>query len=210
MNQNHNTDTTHPPPAHTTQQGIDRKRRQLENCFRIGLGIEQLFVAPWKNVFLVLFLAAFGLAWFKRGFVPGFPSFFEPIGKYIVSAVIISVSSVFLLGILILLGTPWKARADLESIRMAFTAADLTNARLFLMRSKRSKNGVLRREWYCKGISKSRFEARQEEISDVLDCHWLQPIQYGGKNGNNRKRIVMYTASGYKPAERGALHDDEL
>ena len=43
-----------------------------------------------------------------------------------------------------------------------------------------------------------------------MNLHFVNPdLEYGGKNKDKGKLIVMYSKKGRKPPERGVLYDEE-
>ena len=51
---------------------------------------------------------------------------------------------------------------------------------------------------------------KSAEIMDVLSVHFVEDIQYGGRNENNRNLIVITTAPGTQKQRQEILYDDDI
>lgn len=76
-----------------------------------------------------------------------------------------------------------------------------------MKKSKDRKTGVTTRVFYSQ-ISMERWRKCKGAIADSMNLHFIKPdLEYGGKNNNKGKLIVMYSTKGRKPPERGVLYD---
>ncbi len=64
--------------------------------------------------------------------------------------------------------------------------------------------------FYSRGIAKEIWTKRQAAIEDVLNVHWIEEPQYGGRKRNNRNYIVLIVAPGAESKRKEPLYDDEL
>lgn len=102
------------------------------------------------------------------------------------------------------------ARRDEAKLMVAFSANDLRNGCPILISKKKAKGtDVTVREFYS-NIPYDVWIEKKEAVADAMNVHFVEEIQYGGKNNNNGKRIVIKTAKGRKPADRGVLYDEEF
>lgn len=102
------------------------------------------------------------------------------------------------------------ARRDEGDLIIAFNEKDLQNGCPILMKKiQDKKTEVTIREFYSNTPLKRWLESKNE-IEDSMNVHFVTPhIEYGGKNRDNGKRILLYTAKGRKRTERGMLYDRE-
>ncbi len=55
-----------------------------------------------------------------------------------------------------------------------------------------------------------RWKNNHTDIVDALDIHYVEPINYGGRNGRNRNIIVITAAPKAETHREDALYDDEI
>ena len=68
-------------------------------------------------------------------------------------------------------------------------------------------SNVTMREFYS-AIPLEIWNTRKNAIADMMNLHFVEEIQYGGKADG--RRIVIFTAPGRIPTKRGTLYDEEL
>lgn len=189
---------------------LSKRYRRIKHSLRICLGIQQLIFKPYLNVPLVVVLAGFILFWKnKANLYANAPKFILPLWRGVVH--IFGVCAfIFLLIFIVYMIGELTARLDESNLIIAFSENDLRNGCPILMKKKQDKEtGVTVREFYS-NIPLKRWVDSKDEIADSMDIHFVRPdIEYGGKNKNNGKRIVLYTAKGRKPTEREVLYDEE-
>lgn len=189
---------------------LSKRYRRIKRSLRMGLGIQQLIFKPYLNALLAVALFFFMFFWKnKANLYANAPKFILPLWRGIVH--IFGVSAfIFLLVFIIYMIGELTARFDESNLIIAFSENDLRNGCPILMRKKQDKEtGVTVREFYSNTPFK-RWVDSKDEIADSMDIHFITPdIEYGGKNKDNGKRIVLYTARGRKPTERGVLYDEE-
>lgn len=189
---------------------LSKRYRRIKRNLRICLGIQQLIFKPYLNALLVVVLVGFILFWKnKTNLYTNAPKFILPIWQGIVHIFGIS-AFIFLLVFIIYMIGELTARRDEGDLIIAFREQDLRNGCPILMKKKQDKETrVTIREFYS-NIPLKRWKESKDEIADSMDVHFVKPdIEYGGKNKDNEKRIVLYTAKGRKSTEREVLYDEE-
>lgn len=185
------------------------RRKQL---LRIRLGFFQFVHKPVLNL-LWLFVVAFTvvITILKNEIVEitNIPPIIKPIFNITINLFVFLIPALLILALLERIGE-LTARRDEAKLMIAFSAKDLRNGCPILI-SKRKANGtdVTVREFYS-NIPYDAWIEKKEAIADAMNVHFVEEIQYGGKNNNNGKRIVIKTAKGRKPADRGVLYDEEF
>ncbi len=192
----------------------DKRSRNLAILYiRLFEGCKQL-AKLWKAAILGIAVIGFAILIQRIQGIPyavWMPLLLQNIFTYLLIGGVTAAFVFVAFWLLKLFGTPWRTRSTENTLAMVFTQSDMRSGCPVLISVDKIKGGsVIRREFYSKGIPLTRWAALQTDLEDALDCHLLEPIQYGGKNGNNRNRIVLFTAPGAKQVERGNLIDDEL
>lgn len=189
---------------------LSKRYRRIKRNLRIRLGIQQLIFKPYLNALLVVVLVGFILFWKnKTNLYTNAPKFILPIWQGIVHIFGIS-AFIFLLVFIIYMIGELTARRDEGDLIIAFREQDLRNGCPILMRKKQQKETEVTIKEFYSNIPLKRWKESKDEIADSMDVHFVKPdIEYGGKNKDNGKRIVLYTAKGRKPTEREVLYDEE-
>jgi len=93
----------------------------------------------------------------------------------------------------------------------AFSVADLQNGHPILIMRKRKRGTKVTIYKFFNTIPLKRWEEMKDEIQDFMNIHFVAPyIEYGGRNKNNSKWILIYTAKYRKAKEQGIMYDDEF
>ena len=176
---------------------------------RLIYGLKSFCHRPWM-IALPLFLAGFtvficcNLDNAPFPFSANTPELL-PMWKAIAALLTVTLGTLLLLGLLVLLGTPHKARSvdtSLEHIGLV----DRYGIGPALVSDQKVTERVVRMTFYSKGMGMERWVQRQGAISDVLACHFVEPIAYG-KSSNY---IVLTVAPGVESHRDNLLYDDEL
>lgn len=189
---------------------LSKRYRRIKRSLRIYLGIQQMILKPYFNVLLVAVLVGFILFWKNKAILyANAPKLILPLWRGTVHVFGVSAFIFLLICIVYMIGA-LTARIDESNLIIAFHESDLRNGCPILMKKKQDKKtGVTVREFYS-NISLKRWMENKDEIADAMDVHFVKPeIEYGGKNRDNGKRIVLYTAKGRKATEREVLYDEE-
>lgn len=185
-------------------------RRQVVSRTRLWCGLKRLFLEPRTLVFPLLLVVAAVLAWHNTDKLPLHSSIpeMELLGKFALSAMVVVLSALLFFGLLSLLGTPRRAKkidAALFHIGLV-DRYDLGPALLSSRRVKGSSVQVL--EFWSKGISLEAWEDKRRAIEDVLNVHMVEAPTYGGRKGNDRRRIRLTVAPGADNQPTAALYED--
>lgn len=185
------------------------RRKQL---LRIRLGFFQFVHKPVLNL-LWLFVVAFTvvITILKNEIVEitNIPPIIKPIFNITINLFVFLIPALLILALLERIGE-LTARRDEAKLMVAFSAKDLRNGCPILISKKKAKGtDVTVREFYS-NIPYDVWIEKKEAVTDAMNVHFVEEIQYGGKNNNNGKRIVIKTAKGRKPADRGVLYDEEF
>ena len=135
------------------------------------------------------------------------PVFFLSLVNFFLELASIFVPLFLIVAIIALIGV-LSAIGDEANVEIAFSRDELRNGCPTLINKKRIKDtDVILREFYS-NIPLRIWNRRTEELSDSLNVHFVEEIQYGGKSDG--KRIVIRTAPSRELPQRITLYDDEL
>lgn len=189
------------------------RRRKLSR-FRLKYGVLEIVKCPWKLILPLLLAVGAVLAWHSRDKLPlpgGNDAIPEMVmlWQFVLSALVVVLSALLLLGLLSLLGTPRHAkRIDAALVHIGLVDRyDLGPALLSSRRVKGSSVQIL--EFWSKGISLDAWEDKRRAIEDVLDVHMVEAPTYGGRKGNNRRRIRLAVAPGAGNQPTAVLYEDD-
>lgn len=189
-----------------------RRKAQIKQLLRIRLGFLQFIHKPILNLlwlFVGIFIAIIVILKNKIAEVIAIPQIIEPIFNIALNVFIVIMPILLIVALLEYIGE-CTAKRDENALMVAFSSKELRNGCPILISKKRIKNSdVVTREYYS-NISFDVWNEHKNAIADALNAHFVEPIQYGGKNNANGKIIIIKTAKGRKPIDRGVLYDDEL
>lgn len=189
---------------------LKEQRKQKENYLRYRLGFLQLIHKPILNMLLISLGALFIGLWIGKTRLITFlnvPELILPIFRYTLCIISIIIPIIILLWLIKYIGE-LSARKDEADLQQAFTKEELRNSCPILMDKRKVKgSNVTMREFYS-AIPLEIWNTRKNAIADMMNIHFVEEIQYGGKSDG--RRIVIFTAPGRKPTERGNLYDEEL
>lgn len=186
-------------------------RRKVAARSRLWHGLKRLFLEPWTLVLPLLLVVATAFAWHHTDKLPLHSSIpeMELLGQFALSALVVVFSVLALWGLLVLLGTPRRARKiDAALLHIGLVDRyDLGPALLSAQRVKGSSVQVL--EFWSKGISLEAWEDKRRAIEDVLNVHMVEAPTYGGRKGNDRRRIRLTVAPGADNQPTATLYEDD-
>lgn len=194
------------------QQFCKDDYRRIKARLRLRLGFEQLINRPYYNMFLVIMLIPFLVAWNNLDFFLPIEFIPEELLASCYSIVFGLLAVTLILCELVVIRTigHYSAR-DFEKI--IYTKFSLSHDyECPIMRSCKTDrhNGVTIYEFYS-DISKSNWENNLADIVEKKSLHTVTPhITHGGKRANNGKLIKLYTQKGILPPDRGTMHDTEF
>ncbi len=184
---------------------------RIQKCyFRLALALQQLISRPYLNFFPLAVLASFYRFWVQKSdFYANSPELILPLWRGIVEIggtslfVILFILTVYWIGVI-------TAKRDEHSLEIAFTEHDLRNGCPVLIKKRMDKETRVTTRVFYSNISMERWKVNKENIADSMNLHFVNPdLEYGGKNKDYGKWIVMYSQKGRKPLERGVLYDEE-
>lgn len=189
-----------------------RRKAQIKQVLRLRLGFLQFIHKPVLNLlwlFVGVFIAIIVILKNKIVEVIAIPQIIEPIFNIALNVFIVLMPILLILAILEYIGE-CTARRDEIKLMEALSANDLRNGCPVLVNKRKIRDtDVTVREFYS-NIPYDIWIEKKEAIADAMNVHFVEKIQYGGKGNNNGKIIVIKTAKGRKPIDRGVLYDDKL
>jgi hypothetical protein len=189
-----------------------RRKNQIKQLMRLKLGFNQLIHKPILNLLwlLVCFATAIIIVLKnKLTAIIDIPKPIVPAFDIALNIFVFFIPIIMVFAILEYIGE-LTARKDENKLMVAFSAKDLRNGCPLLVNKRKIRDtDVTIREFYS-NISYDVWIEKKEAIADAMNVHFIEEIQYGGKGNNNGKIIVIKTAKGRKPTDRGILYDEEF
>lgn len=189
-----------------------RRKNQIKQLMRLKLGFNQLIHKPIFNLlwlFVGLFIAIIVVLKNKVIEVITIPKLIEPVFNIALNVFVFLIPIIMIFTIFEYIGE-LTARKDENKLMVAFSAKDLRNGCPILVNKRKIRSiDVTVREFYS-NIPYDVWIEKKEAIADAMNVHFIEEIQYGGKGNNNGKIIVVKTAKGRKPTDRGILYDEEF
>lgn len=199
--------------VHQTKVLAQRRRNRSILRLRLWSGIKEVIAKPWKGTLILLLCATFIFLWNARNTLVPFHRdipLLITVWGYIIAVLIPLLFLLLLVGLLLLLGTPFRART-VESSLLQIGLANRYGYAPALISCRRIKNTqVSVMAFYSLGVAMEIWETHRTEIQDALNVHFVEPIKYGGRNGRNRNIIVITAAPGAEVRREDVLHDDEI
>lgn len=188
------------------------QRATKVNMLRIWYWLKALPQMPWRMVPVLLYVLTFVWVWnIREDFLPQFNNpIIHSLCQYGIAAAIILLFGSLFLVLLLVLSRPRRANQyESALIQIGFAPHNGLPPTL-IARLPIKYSQVYRLVFYSLGVSMREWGAHKEDIEDVLNLHYVESPQYGGKNGNNRNIIVLTVAPGVGSNNTAALYDDEL
>ena len=188
------------------------KRKQIERFLRLYLGMQQLVYRPYTSIPVLSLVALFIIVWSNKDKLIHLlesPELLRPLFQYSISTILVLSLIVFLFGWLGWLGTI-TARRDECRLEKAFTEEDRRNGCPILIYRRKLKGTDVTARVFYSDIPLRVWLQRQEDIQDQFSAHFVRLPDYGGKNNDNSKLILMHMAPGRKAKDRGIMYDEEL
>lgn len=187
-----------------------RRRNRTILWLHLRSGIKEAVTKPWKGILVLLLCAAFIFLWNIRDKLVPFHSdipLLSTIWGYIIAVFIPLLFLLLLVGLLSLLGTPFRAKA-VESCLLQIGLANHGHAPALISCRRMKNTQVSIMTFYSLGVGMQRWQKESEAVKDALDIHYTEPIKYGGKNGRNRNIIVITAAPGAETRREDTLYDE--
>lgn len=197
--------------VHQTKVLAQRRRNRSILRLRLWSGIKEVIAKPWKGILILLLCVAFFFLWKARDTLVPFHSdipLLVTVWGYIIAVLIPLLFLLFMVGLLLLLGTPFRSKM-VENSLLQIGLANRYGYVPALISCKRIKNTqVSVMVFYSLGVAMKIWETHRAEIQDALNVHFVQPIRYGGRNGRNRNIIVIAAAPGAETHIKDVLYDE--
>lgn len=200
--------------ARQTKILTHRERNRTILRLRLWSGIKETGAKPWKGILVLLLCALFAFLWnirstFIRSLHGNNPMLID-VYSYLVAVLIPLLFLVFLVGLLLLLGTPARAKAIERKLAGIGLCSRYGHAPALISHRRVKGTNVFVTAFYSLGVGMERWEKQSAEIQDALNAYFVEPLQYGGKGGRNRNIIVVTSAPGTENTEQGEIFDDEF
>lgn len=188
---------------------VMQQRNRAVMCNRLKCGLLMFLHQPQTLVFPLLLVALTAFICCNLDRIP-LPDNTIPevaaLWEIAVAFLIVILAVLLLFGLLIMLGTPPKAKC-IDAGLVHIGLVDRYGIGPALVSSQKISGSMVRvLTFYSKGIAKERWEQKQRDIEDVLNFRSIEPVQYG-KNSNY---IVLTVAPGVRATRNEPLYDDEL
>lgn len=191
-----------------------QERRRVIVRSRLLNGFLRLFKQPWTLILPLLLAVVVILAWRNRvklslpGSNSSLPELVE-LWQITLSTFIVVLALLLLWGILALLGTPRQAK-KIDSALLHIGLVDRYDFGPTLLHIQPIKGTTVRKmTFYSKGIAITHWVERKDDISDVLNVHFVEQPVYGGRKGNHRNYIVLTVAPGADDQPTATLYEDD-
>lgn len=191
-------------------EGLKKKYNRKKRFFRFRLAIQQLIARPYLNICPLTVLIGFGLFWNdKSQLYVHVPKLILPIWRCMVHIGGTAIFIFLLLSVLYVIGE-LTARNDEDDLYIAFVRGESYRYCPILISKVHDKDTKVTVREFHSNIPIKRWKENKESIADVMNVHFVKPdLEYGGRNKDNGKRILMYTAKSRKVPERGNLYEDK-
>jgi len=189
---------------------LEARRNRKKLLFCLWEGLKQLFLNPWKNIFLVVLLAGYLFLFDRLPLEQIMPEILPELFTTVYFTLYSMIFLLLLIAVIVALGMPFGSSKVEENLSVVFSGNKDSLQILPFLISKRKVKGtdVTRWEFYSEWTPMADWKSKQAAIEDTLKCRFVETPQYGGKNRDNNHRIVLHTRSGANPKSRGRLYDE--
>ncbi len=190
-----------------SQYNLNRYNRKKQ-WYRFKLGVHQMLNYSAINlIWILIFVGMYFLVRGKNILLSSLdmPQLLEPIFRWCLLAFLVIFPILLIVGMIQGIGEITARRDEADVYRAFSDRRDVKNEAPILIYKKKIKGrDVTVREFYTT-IPMERWQDRKEAICDILNIHIIGDIEYSNHNGH---KIVIKSAKGRKPSERGVLYDD--
>lgn len=190
---------------------MEQRRRKLLRI-RLAQGFKQMVAHPWKAIPLaaVLALADFCAHHEFQEMNEGVSPAMIEVSHAVAPVMAALLFALLLFGAVMLAGIPREAPTISAKLWGVFCEdkIDPDDCPNLIARERISGTDAVWREFYSPGLPMSAWERHIEAIEHQINCHLTEPLRYGGKDGNDRQRIIMVAAPGAAHRQRGRLTDE--
>lgn len=189
-----------------------RRKNQIKKFMRLKAGFNQLIHKPILNLlWLLVCLVTAIIIVLKKELtaIINIPQLIEPAFNIALNIFVFLIPIIMIFAILEYIGE-LTARRDEAKLMVAFSAKDLRNGCPILINKRKIRGTDVTICEFYSNIPYDAWIEKKEAIADAMNVHFVEEIQYGGKGNNNGKIIVIKTAKGRKPTDRGILYDEKF
>lgn len=188
------------------------RKNQIKKFMRLKVGFNQLIHKPILNLlWLLVCLVTAIIIVLKKELtaIINIPQLIEPAFNIALNIFVFLIPIIMIFAILEYIGE-LTARRDEAKLMVAFSAKDLRNGCPILINKRKIRGTDVTICEFYSNIPYDAWIEKKEAIADAMNVHFVEEIQYGGKGNNNGKIIVIKTAKGRKPTDRGILYDEKF
>lgn len=189
------------------EQSYNRRRQ----WYRVRLGAQQMVNRPIINLVWLLFGG--GVVWWIKGMntlllMAKVHPLLNGIFEKCIGFINIVFPVVCLIALLQFVGHLTACKDESVLIRIFAKTKDIQMYPPILIYKKYLKDKKITIREYYTPISMACWRDKKDAICDQMNIHLIADLTYGGKKQNIGNRVIMKSADGRKPIERGVLYDD--
>lgn len=197
---------------------IKRRYNRKRRNYRICLGVKEFIRKPALNMLWIPITAlAIVIFWGKDAAIAYLvrdmdnPEILHFILNSLIIFFILLLFPLIIFAILEKAGER-SARWSESCLVMAFSPNDLIHGHPILIDKYKVKgtNALVMKYEFYSPIPFKTWVKRKETIADAMNIHFVEEIQYGGKDNADGNKIIITIGKGRKSTGQGALYDDEL
>lgn len=189
---------------------LKEKYNRVRTWSRLKLGVQQLIYRPYLNIFTLLALGSFPILWKLMNSILLHMKVVEqlfPILKISLHITAIICPIILVIYIIQIIGER-TAIKDETNILLAFTNVTMLNQPPILISKKKDrKKGIIIREFYTNQPLRI-WEEKKKDIQAELSSTFVDKgLEFGGKNHNDGKKIILYMRKGLQAEDRGTMYE---
>lgn len=189
---------------------LKEKYNRVRTWSRLKLGIQQLIQRPYLNIFVLLILGSFPII---RKLINVMlvqievAEFLFPVFKISLHIIAIIFPIILLIYTIQIIGER-TAIKDETNILLAFTNVTMLNQPPILISKKKDrKKEIIIREFYTNQPLHIWEEKRKDIQAKFSGTFVGKGLEYGGKNHNDGKKIILYMRKGLQAEDRGTMYE---
>lgn len=189
---------------------LKEKYNRVRTWSRLRLGVQQLIHRPYLNIFTLLALGSFPILWKLMNSIllhMKVAGQLFPVFKISLHTTAIICPIIFLIYIIQEIGEK-TATKDEAKILLVFTNVITFNQPPILISKKKDrKKKIIIREFYTNQPLRI-WEEKKKDIQDQFSSTLVdEELEYGGKNHNDGKKIILYMRKGLQVEDRGTMYE---
>lgn len=191
------------------------RRREVDRA-RLAEGVKSMVRNPLRAAPQAALTAALAAALPVLTAERVFPGVSSPLALSVLHVALPSLIALSYLALslcaVIAAGRPFEAKKVWRKLWWVFCMSEhgysASDSPVLLSRKRVKGTEAVVREFFSPGIPLREWERQIDGIEHALNCHLVEPLRYGGRNGNDRRRIVLVSAPGASPKPRGEMTDE--